>query len=217
MLLLTGLLAIVAGAVLALLGYKGQPIRMMATASYSLLLVGYIVAWTTAPGKGKLLSLRTLTSISVVILLGGLLLMEAYPRWRHELRVWTLLPCLILIFCIVVVRLFVSLRAKVPEEYAGADAIQLNEWELDKYVGVYMHSASTGGLIKAPGWITVAREGKVLSAQAKDQNSFPLEAIGNDTFRYVRAGVVMEFGLADHSFVLKQYGKEFIYRKETAA
>jgi|GEM_PF-1485632 len=217
LLLLIAIVAMLAGLVLAIVGYRGNVIRMLLMLSSALFLVGYVVSWMTTPRKVKLFSMIMLLRLTVVIVFAGLLLGLIYPQWRHELRTWTLLPFVVLLLIIVAARLVVTLRAKIPAEYARATVVPLNTWELDKYCGVYMHDKDGDGLIKAPAWITIALDGDALAAQAKDQRSFPLEAIGNDTFRYVRAGVIMEFDLTGHSFVLKQYGKEFSYRKETTA
>lgn len=80
--------------------------------------------------------------------------------------------------------------------------------ELDNYVGTY---AST----QLPLKITVTRNGNALSAQATGQSAFPLEATGPGKFRFVPAGIVMEFDTTGKSLILKQGGGQFQFTKES--
>lgn len=75
------------------------------------------------------------------------------------------------------------------------------------YLGVYASS-------QLPIKITITNEGNTVVAQATGQPSFPLEPTAKDNFRFDKAGVVMEFNPAAHSFILKQGGGEFTFTKE---
>ncbi len=79
--------------------------------------------------------------------------------------------------------------------------------DLDKYLGVY---ASNQIALK----ITVTKNNNVLIAQATGQPSFPLEATGEDTFKFDQAGVVLEFNPQDKTMLLKQRGAQFTFTKE---
>lgn len=78
---------------------------------------------------------------------------------------------------------------------------------LNKYIGVYSSE-------QIPIKITVTNNGKMLTAQATGQSPFPLEASAQDQFKFDRAGIVMEFIPAEKTMILKQGGKEFLFKRE---
>jgi CubicO group peptidase (beta-lactamase class C family) len=79
--------------------------------------------------------------------------------------------------------------------------------DLDQYTGIY---ASKQIVLK----ITVSKEKNMLIAQATGQPSFPLEAAGEDTFKFDQAGVVLEFNPQEKTMLLKQHGAQIAFTKE---
>lgn len=79
--------------------------------------------------------------------------------------------------------------------------------EMDSYQGEYVSEQIQ---LK----ITITRNKKTLYAQAEGQSSFPLEAAEKDTFRFDRAGVILEFNPLDKTMVLKQGGATFLFIKK---
>ena len=94
-----------------------------------------------------------------------------------------------------------------PYDLPEFNTVELTSEDLDKYLGVYSSS-------EIPVNITITKQDITLIAQATGQSSFPLEATGKDEFKFNAAGVVMEFNPTDHSFVLKQGGGAFTFRKD---
>jgi len=82
----------------------------------------------------------------------------------------------------------------------------VSEEVLQSYVGTYTSE-------QIPLIITVSKSGKSLSAQAKGQSAFPLEATSKNRFEFELAGIVMLFDSAKKQLVLKQGGKEFTFTK----
>jgi len=83
----------------------------------------------------------------------------------------------------------------------------VNPEELDRYTGVY---SSKGFPLK----ITITKNDKTLIAQATGQPAFPLEATEKDKFKFVRAGIVLEFNPTEKTMLLKQGGGQFLLVKE---
>jgi D-alanyl-D-alanine carboxypeptidase len=92
---------------------------------------------------------------------------------------------------------------KIPE---FRKTITLTTAELDKYIGKY---SSTQMPLK----VTVTKNGTTLFVQATEQNTFPLDAIGDNKFYLGAAGVTIEFEPAKKTFTLNQAGKTYLYTK----
>ena len=100
-----------------------------------------------------------------------------------------------------------SIYFNKPYKIPSLNSISLNSSDLDKYLGIY---SST----QLPLKITITKENSTLVAQATGQQSFPLEATGNDSFKFDRAGVVMEFNPEKKEFTLKQGGVNYLFTKD---
>ena len=87
------------------------------------------------------------------------------------------------------------------------NTVYLSSGDLDKYLGIYSSE-------QMPLKITVTKENSALIAQATGQQSFPLEAMGNNVFKFDRAGVVMEFNPEKKQFTLKQGGENYLFTKD---
>lgn len=94
-----------------------------------------------------------------------------------------------------------------PYDIPEFSTYEVSSEDLDKYLGVY---SST----QIPLKITITKENKTLIAQATGQPSFPLEATGEDKFKFDQAGVVLEFNPTAKTMTLKQGGGQFAYTKE---
>ncbi len=81
---------------------------------------------------------------------------------------------------------------------------------LAKYEGNYSSA-------QHPLRIRIWKEGKTLMAQATGQGSFPLTAMSESEFRFEKARIRMLFDISAENiteFVLKQAGKQYIFRKD---
>lgn len=78
---------------------------------------------------------------------------------------------------------------------------------LDLYSGSY-------GSVQIPLKISISKKDNTLIAQATGQPSFPLEATAVNIFKFDAAGIVLEFNSEKKEMVLKQGGKEFLFKKE---
>ena len=76
---------------------------------------------------------------------------------------------------------------------------------LESYTGTYSSPA-------LPIKLTVSRKDQQLFAQGTGQQSFPLEATDEKTFRFDLAGIVIVF--AENSLTLQQGGSQFVMTKE---
>lgn len=83
--------------------------------------------------------------------------------------------------------------------------MKIDASELAKYVGTYASN-------EIPLKITVFEKNGALLAQATGQSAFPLSFKSANTFVFASAGIEMIFG--DNTFVLKQSGMSFNFRKE---
>jgi D-alanyl-D-alanine carboxypeptidase len=79
--------------------------------------------------------------------------------------------------------------------------------DLDKYLGTYASE-------QIPLKMTITKDNKTLFAQATGQSAFPLEATEKDTFRFEKAGVVLEFNPAAKTMTLQQGGRQYRFTKE---
>lgn len=95
----------------------------------------------------------------------------------------------------------------LPYELPSFERYELKPEDLEQYLGVYASE-------QLPLKITLSRDGATLVAQAAGQSAIPLEATGKDRFSFDPAGLVMEFDPKAGSFVLKQGGGRFIFKKE---
>jgi CubicO group peptidase (beta-lactamase class C family) len=94
-----------------------------------------------------------------------------------------------------------------PFEIPEFKTYHVTDEELDKYLGVYSSN-------QLPLKITITKEGNKLTGQGTGQPPFPLEATGQDKFKFEPAGIVMEFSPADKAMVLKQSGGIFNFVRE---
>jgi CubicO group peptidase (beta-lactamase class C family) len=83
----------------------------------------------------------------------------------------------------------------------------LKSEDLDQYLGVYANE-------NFPMKITITKIDNVLYAQATGQNTIPLDAYENDTFKFEPAGIKMMFHVAENSFELNQGGMKITFKKE---
>ena len=86
-------------------------------------------------------------------------------------------------------------------------AAEVSAEQLDAYLGVY---SSAGFPLK----ITIRRKGESLFGQATGQPEFPLEATSARTFRFLQAGLTIEFVPEEDQLILKQMGQTFTLEKE---
>ena len=103
----------------------------------------------------------------------------------------------------------ILLSAIYKQAYAIPEfnTISLSSADLDPYLGEYSSA-------QIPLKITISKKDKILIAQATGQPSFPLEAVKKDIFQFPKAGLVLEFNPAENSFILKQGGGTFTFRKD---
>jgi D-alanyl-D-alanine carboxypeptidase len=85
--------------------------------------------------------------------------------------------------------------------------IQLTAEELDKYTGVYTCRQPSIQL-------TITKEGNELIGQATGQQSFPLEAIVQNKFKFALAGIVIEFFPDKNELLLHQGGGSYTFTRE---
>lgn len=85
--------------------------------------------------------------------------------------------------------------------------IKVEEADLVPYLGGYSSA-------QIPLKITITKEGNKLFAQATGQPSFPLDPVKKDVFEFKTAKIVIEFNSSDNSFILKQGGQEYAYKKD---
>lgn len=94
-----------------------------------------------------------------------------------------------------------------PYEIPEFTTFNLTSEDLDKYLGVY---ASKQIALK----ITITKDGNTLIAQGTGQPAFPLEATGNDKFKFDQAGAKFEFIPTEKTMVLFQGGGQISFKKE---
>jgi D-alanyl-D-alanine carboxypeptidase len=78
---------------------------------------------------------------------------------------------------------------------------------LDSYLGTYAS-------LQIPLKITISKKENTMIAQAAGQPSFPLEPTAVNIFKFDAAGIAMEFNAEKKEMILKQGGKEFLFKKE---
>lgn len=87
------------------------------------------------------------------------------------------------------------------------NTISISAEILDLYSGTY-------GSLQIPLKISISKKDNTLIAQATGQPSFPLEAAATNIFKFDAAGIVLEFNSDKNEMLLKQGGKEFLFKKE---
>jgi D-alanyl-D-alanine carboxypeptidase len=95
----------------------------------------------------------------------------------------------------------------VPFSLPTFTTYTVSEADLAQYVGTYASP-------QIPLKITIAKTKEGLTAQATGQPAFPLEATEKDTFKFDKAGVVLEFTPATRQMVLKQGGGVYTFTRE---
>ena len=86
------------------------------------------------------------------------------------------------------------------------EKVEYTHEQLEAFAGSY-HSDE----IPLP--IEVTHNGKELQAQAQSQPSFTLSVVKINVFSFDQAGLIMEFDPAKGTFILKQGGGEYLYKK----
>ncbi|HJY12791.1 MAG TPA: serine hydrolase domain-containing protein, partial [Flavobacterium sp.] len=76
---------------------------------------------------------------------------------------------------------------------------------LDSYAGTYAS-------LQIPLKISITQKNNIMIAQATGQPSFPLEATAVNVFKFDQAGVVMEFNADKKEMILKQGGKDYLFK-----
>jgi CubicO group peptidase (beta-lactamase class C family) len=94
-----------------------------------------------------------------------------------------------------------------PFEIPQFKTIALTIEQLDAYTGTFASQ-------QIPLKITLSRRENQLISQATGQEETILEAIDKDVFALHQAGAVFEFDLSQQTFILKQNGAEFLFKKE---
>lgn len=92
-------------------------------------------------------------------------------------------------------------------EIPSFKVITISENELQQFVGTY----ATANM---PMKINVFIKDKILMAQATGQSAFALEATSKTSFKFDKAGIVLDFNPAKKEFVLSQGGNKIIFVKE---
>lgn len=85
--------------------------------------------------------------------------------------------------------------------------IAISSAALDQYLGTYSTK-------EMPLKITVTKRDNILVAQATGQSSMELIATAKDQFRFDESGLVLEFDPGKKTMLLKQGGKQYLFRKQ---
>lgn len=94
-----------------------------------------------------------------------------------------------------------------PFNMASFTNIAVTTETLDSYAGTYAS-------LQIPLKISITQKNNIMIAQATGQPSFPLEATAVNIFKFDQAGVVMEFNADKKEMILKQGGKDYLFKKE---
>lgn len=94
-----------------------------------------------------------------------------------------------------------------PFKLPTFEKIEISAEILQSYVGTYAS-------LQIPIKIEFTNNGDKLFAQATGQSAFPLETIDTTTFKFEPAGIKLEFKADKKEMILKQGGKEFLFKKE---
>jgi CubicO group peptidase (beta-lactamase class C family) len=94
-----------------------------------------------------------------------------------------------------------------PYKLPNFSPINTSDIDFIKLIGTYSSE-------NFPLKITIATDGKSLTAQATGQSSFPLEYKGSNTFTFETAGIELKFNAEKQQMVLTQGGRSFTLTKE---
>nr|WP_315193598.1 serine hydrolase domain-containing protein [uncultured Flavobacterium sp.] len=94
-----------------------------------------------------------------------------------------------------------------PFKIPTFENVEISNEILDSYIGQY---ASQQIQLK----IAITKKENKLFAQATGQPAFPLEASNSTSFKFEKAGIVLEFNRDKKGMILKQSGQEFSFTKE---
>lgn len=94
-----------------------------------------------------------------------------------------------------------------PFEIPDFSTYTISPEELLKYTGTYSSK-------QIPIKLTITSDGKNLIGQATGQSPLQLEASAKNTFRFIKAGIVLEFSPEEKTLLLKQGGGQFSFTKE---
>jgi CubicO group peptidase (beta-lactamase class C family) len=94
-----------------------------------------------------------------------------------------------------------------PYKLPSFSPINTSDVDFMKLIGTYATESF-------PLKITIATDGKSLTAQATGQSSFPLEYKGNNTFTFETAGIELKFNVEKQQMIMSQGGKSFTLTKE---
>lgn len=94
-----------------------------------------------------------------------------------------------------------------PYDVPSFKIVKLDEKQLEAYLGTYASE-------QIPLKLTITKENGQLVAQATGQSSFPLDAVGNDVFRFDKANIEISFEVKSKQMRLKQSGVDFLFTKE---
>lgn len=94
-----------------------------------------------------------------------------------------------------------------PFEIPDFSTYTISAEDLLKYTGTYSSK-------QIPIKLTITSDGKNLIGQATGQSPLQLEASANNTFRLIKAGIVLEFNPEVKTLLLKQGGGQFSFTKE---
>ncbi len=107
-------------------------------------------------------------------------------------------------FAVGILSIIYGKEYKFPE---FKESIAITSSELDQYQGLYSSP-------EVPIKINIFKKDNVLYGQGTGQPEFPLEYLGNNVFKYVQAGIEIEFKVTEKVMVFKQGGAVFNMTKE---
>ncbi|KFF05824.1 serine hydrolase domain-containing protein [Flavobacterium reichenbachii] len=87
------------------------------------------------------------------------------------------------------------------------NTVSITAETLEQYLGTYAS-------LQIPIKITISKKENTMTAQTAGQPSFSLEPTAANIFKFDAAGIVMEFNAEKKEMILKQGGKEFLFKKE---
>lgn len=108
---------------------------------------------------------------------------------------------------LVLLKKTVSKLENKPSETSISEIYKITNEDLDKYLGVYSSN-------QIPIKLTITKDEGKLICQGTGQSSFHLDATEKDKFEFARAGIILEFNIADKTMVMKQNGVVYNFTKE---
>ncbi len=97
-------------------------------------------------------------------------------------------------------------KSGIPSRFLKLPPLELTDADVENYPGLYINK-------DLPLNISISKNMGQLTAQATDQQPFPLQAIGAAVFRHEAAGLVMEFSTVKRGITLYQHGGVFWFEK----